>query len=194
MRLVLLLGLVYYLPPILLWVGVIPFGLRFYVLVAMAIIMAAYAYLSELSLLELGFRKDTLARSLFWNSLLSIVFVALMIFAYQAGWIRKPTIPTWNMFFVFYVFVSSPSQEFLFRSTMFAELNRSGVQTALWQVLISAITYSFMHVFYKDAITLGVTLFMGVVWGIIYRRYPNFWGVAFSHAVLGVVSILVGII
>lgn len=193
-RFLLLLALVYYLPPILLWVRIIPFELRFYVLIVMAIIMAAYSYLRGFSLRELGFRKDTLVGSLFWNGLLSFVFVALMILAYQAGWIRKPTIPTWSMFFVFYVLVSSPSQEFLFRSTMFAELNRCGVEKALWQVLISAITYCFMHIFYKDAITLAVTLFMGVVWGVIYRRYPNFWGVAFSHAVLGVVSILVGII
>lgn len=77
---------------------------------------------------------------------------------------------------------------------MFAELNRSGVSRSLWQILISAITYSLMHVFYNDLITLGVTLLMGVVWGMIYRKHPNFWGVALSHAVLGVVSILVGII
>jgi hypothetical protein len=193
-RLLLLLAIVYYLPPILLWVRIIPFEVRFYVLIAMTLIMALYSYLRGFSLRELGFRKDTLASSLLWNGILSIVFVALMVLAYQAGWVRKPTIPSWSMFFVFYVFVSSPSQEFLFRSTMFAELSRSGVAKAVWQVLISTMTYSFMHIFYKDAITLAVTLFMGVVWGIVYRKYPNFWGVAFSHAVLGVVSILVGII
>src|SRR5882762_4268835 len=115
-RLLLLLALVYYLPPILLWVGVIPFGLRFYVLIAMTIIMAAYSHIRGFSLRDLGFRKDTLASSLFWNGILSIVFVVLMFLAYQAGWVRKPTIPSWSLFFAFYVLVSSPSQEFLFRS------------------------------------------------------------------------------
>lgn len=193
-RFLLLLASVYYLPPILLWLGVIPFSLRFYVLVVMALLVVIYAFVRKVSLRELGLRRDTLGGSCLWNGLVSIVLVMLMIGAYQAGWIRKPTIPSWNLFFVFYVFVSSPSQEFLFRSNMFAELNRSGIRTAVWQILISSVTYSFMHVFYNDAITLGITLLMGIVWGLIYRKYPNFWGVAFSHAVLGVVSILVGVI
>lgn len=193
-RLIVLLAVIYYLPPILLWFRVIPFGLRFYVLVIMALLMVIYAYLRKFTLRELGFRTDTLRGSFFWNGILSVVLLIVMLVGYKAGLIRKPTVPSWNLFFIFYVFVSSPSQEFLFRSNLFAELNRSGITTAIWQIVITAITYSFMHVFYNDAITLGVTLFMGVVWGLIYRKYPNFWGVAFSHAVLGVVSILVGII
>lgn len=160
----------------------------------MALLMVIYAYLRKFTLRELGFRTDTLRGSFFWNGILSVVLLIVMLVGYKAGLIRKPTVPSWNLFFIFYVFVSSPSQEFLFRSNLFAELNRSGITTAIWQIVITAITYSFMHVFYNDAITLGVTLFMGVVWGLIYRKYPNFWGVAFSHAVLGVVSILVGII
>jgi membrane protease YdiL (CAAX protease family) len=193
-RLLLLLLFVYYLPPILLWLRIIPFALRFHILVAMTLMVAIYAYIRKFSWNELGFRKDTFRGALLWNGFLSLVLVTIMLLAFQAGWIRKPTVPSWSLFFVFYVFVSSPCQEFLFRSTMFAELNRSGIVGGIWQVLISAVTYSFMHVFYNDLITLGVTLFMGVIWGIIYRKYPNFWGVALSHAVLGVVSILVGII
>lgn len=193
-RLLLFLAIVYYLPPILLWLRIIPFSLRFHILVGMTFVVAVYAYVRKFSLSELGFRKDTLKDSLLWNGLLSIVLVVIMLLAYQAGWIRKPTVPSWTLFFVFYVFVSSPSQEFLFRSMTFAELNRCGVTSGIWQILITAITYSFIHVFYNDIITLGVTLFMGIIWGIIYRKYPNVWGVALSHAVLGVVSILVGII
>jgi membrane protease YdiL (CAAX protease family) len=190
----LLLALVYYLPPILLWLHVIPFALRFHILVAMTLVMAIVVLVGKFSLTELGFRKDTLKGSVVWNGVLSATFVGIMLFTYRAGWIRTPTIPSWNLFFVFYVFVSSPCQEFLFRSAMFAELNRSRVTGGALQILVSAVTYSFMHAFYNDIITLSVTLFMGIVWGIIYRKYPNVWGVALSHAVLGVVSILVGII
>lgn len=45
-----------------------------------------------------------------------------------------------------------------------------------------------------DVITLLVTLVMGLIWGAIYYQYPNFWGTAFSHAVLGATSIFVGLI
>jgi hypothetical protein len=190
----LLLLLVYYLPPFLIWIGVIPFDYRFHTLVFVTAFMAAFEYFCGSTLKELGFRKDTLKTSLLWNGALSIALVAIMCAAYWAGWIRKPTVPDWNLFFVFYVFVSSPSQEFLFRSTLFAEMKRAGITKAPWLILISAITYSFLHIFYQDLITLSVTLFMGVLWGLIYYKHPNFAGVALSHAVLGVVSILVGII
>ena len=191
---ILLLVFIYYVPPTLLWLGAIPFSYRFYTLVILAGIMIGLAYLRGFSLHDLGFRKDTLKPSLLWNGGLSLVFVAIMYAAYTAGWIRKPTVPDWNLFFVFYVFISSPSQEFLFRSTLFAEMRRVGITRLPWLILISAVTYCFLHVFYRDPLTLGVTLFMGIVWGLIYNKYPNFWGVALSHAVLGVVSILVGII
>jgi hypothetical protein len=39
-----------------------------------------------------------------------------------------------------------------------------------------------------------LTLFMGIVWRVIYYRYPNFWGVTFSHALLGTAAIAVGLI
>jgi membrane protease YdiL (CAAX protease family) len=35
---------------------------------------------------------------------------------------------------------------------------------------------------------------MGIVWGMIYYKHPNFWGVTISHAVLGIVSIATGLI
>jgi membrane protease YdiL (CAAX protease family) len=190
----LLLVLIYYLPPTLLLTGVIPFTYRFYTLVTLAVVMIGVEYVRGFSLQDLGFRKDTLKPSLLWNGGLSLIFVAIMCTAYMAGWITTPTIPDWNLFFVFYVFISSPAQEFLFRSALFAEMRRAGITRLGWLILISSITYCFLHIFYRDLITLGVTLFMGIVWGLIYHKYPNFWGVALSHAVLGVVSILVGII
>jgi len=193
-RFVTLLAIAYYLPPVLLWLRIIPFNFRFYTLVIISLLMVLYARFRKHSLHDLGFRRDTLKKSLLWNIGLSLIFVAIMLIAYGAGWIRKPTIPDWSLFFVFYVAISSPSQEFLYRSMVFAEMNRAGITSAVWKVLISAVTYCFLHVFYNDPITLAVTLFMGIVWGVIYNKYPNFWGVAFSHAMLGVVSILVGIV
>lgn len=193
-RFFLLLALAYYLPVILIWVGVISFDLRFHVLVGMALVMAVYSWLRKIHLSELGFRKDTLFGSLLWNGLLSAVFVALLYTLYFAGLIRTPTVPEWRMFFIFYVFISSPAQEFIFRSVIFAEMKRLTNFNPIAQIVVSTITYSFLHVIYNDLITLFVTAFMGVVWGILYYRYPNFWGVTLSHAVLGVVSISVGLI
>jgi membrane protease YdiL (CAAX protease family) len=117
-----------------------------------------------------------------------------MFFAFKAGIIREPTIPGWKLFFVYYVFISGPSQEFLFRSNFFALMRRENIGGPVLQIIASAVTYSFLHIFYNDLITLLVTFAAGLVWGWIYHRYPNFWGVAFSHSVLGAASIMVGLI
>lgn len=65
---------------------------------------------------------------------------------------------------------------------------------AVLQIIASAVTYRCLYIFYNDLITLLVTFVAGLLWGWIYHRYPNFWGIAFSHSVLGAVSIMVGLI
>jgi membrane protease YdiL (CAAX protease family) len=186
--------LAYYLPVILILAHVIPFEFRFHVLVAMAFVMAVYAFGSKHSLKDLGFRFDTLKASLLWNGALSALFVILMIALYMANLIREPVVPAWTWFYLFYVFVSSPTQEFIYRSVIFSEMSRAGIESPLLQVTLSAVTFCFLHVVYRDGITLAVTLFMGIVWGMIYYKHPNFWGVTISHAVLGIVSIATGLI
>jgi len=157
-------------------------------------VLLAYSLWRGRRLRDLGFRTDNLKGSLAVNGALSALLVAVLLCSYAAGLIREPVPPEWGLFYPFYVFVSGPAQEFIYRSVLFSEMGAAGIRGALPQVLLSAVTYSFLHVIYNDAITLAVTLLMGVVWGLIYRRYPNFWGVALSHATLGAVSIAVGLV
>jgi membrane protease YdiL (CAAX protease family) len=186
--------LVFYLPVILIWINIIPFEFRFHILVAMAVIMTIYSFAVKQSLHDLGFRIDTLKASLLWNGGLSAFFVVLMYSLYMAGLIREPTVPSWTLFYLFYVFISSPAQEFIYRSVMFAELERANIKQPFPRIAISAVTFCFLHVIYNDWITLAVALFMGVIWGFIYNKKPIFWGVTISHAILGVVSIATGLI
>lgn len=184
----------YCLPAFLLWVKVIPFDFRFQTLVAMTAAMIGYTVIRKFTLKDLGFRVDTLSGSLTWTACLLVVAITALGILYTANLLREPTLLTGSGFYVFYVFVSGPSQEFLCRSTMFAEMKRAEITRPLLQVLISAVIYCFLHIVYGDWLTLSVTLLMGILWGIIYHKYPNFWGVAFSHAILGAVSIKLGLI
>lgn len=187
------LALVYYLPVALILVGVIPFGWKYYVLAAMTGMMALYMAARKRSFASLGFRRDTLVASFTMNGALSIAFIGMMVALFALGVVR-PAHPRWDLFLVFYLFISSPCQEFMFRSALFSEMAASGINSPRVQVAISAVTFCFLHVIYRDAITLAVTLFMGVVWGTVYVKAPNYWGLTLSHAVLGIVAILVGLI
>lgn len=188
------LTVLYYLPPLLLAIGILRFTWRFEILAAMTIVMLAYDWRHGLGLKELGFRRDTLKGSLLLNLSASLLLAIVLLLSFKAGLIRAPLVPGWKLFFAYYLFISGPSQEFLFRSNLFALMKRNNFEGPAIQILVSSITFSFLHIFYWDPIVLVVTFIIGVLWGGIYYKYPNFWGVAFSHSILGATAIMVGLI
>jgi len=192
--LILLFALIFYAPSCLLLLGVIPFELRFHVLIIVAGALIVYAWKRRYSLQQLGLRTDTLKDSLLFNSILTVIVVGALAVAYWENLIRAPTVPSWNWFFPLYVVLFCPAQEFTCRAIPFAEFERVGITSAPIQILVSAVSYSFIHVIYRDVLTLVATLVMGVAWGTAYWLRPNLYGITFSHSAIGVVSILVGLI
>lgn len=184
----------YYVPVLLLWYGVIDFQYRFVVLIVLTVVLIIYSFFRDNSPFELGFRSDNLKESLAINAVWGAVIVLSLGFFYYSGIIRKAPAPSAEWFFPFYVFVSAPAQEFMYRSVLFAELRKAEISSAAAQIAITALTYCFLHIIYNDLITLAATSIMGIVWGLIYVRQNNFFGVAFSHAVLGAISIYIGLI
>jgi uncharacterized protein len=192
--LVVLSALVFYVPSCLILLGVVPFEFRFHVLSGIAAALGFYAWKQGYSLRQLGFRTDTLKDSLLLNGIVTVAVISALGLAYWQQLIRAPTVPTWGLFFPLYVLMFCPAQEFTCRAIPFAEFERAGVTSAAMQIVISAVSYAFIHVIYRDALTLVATLVMGLAWGAIYWLRPNLYGVTLSHTALGVVSILVGLI
>jgi hypothetical protein len=193
-RLLLVLACGYYGPAILIWAGAIPFELRFHVLVLIAAGLAMYAAASGHSLRELGLRRDTLKGSLIANAVLLAVVTAGLAIACASGLVAAPKLPGWAWFLPLYILIFSPAQELACRAVLFAELARCGIPSPTAQVLITAATYAFIHVIYRDTLVLAATFAIGVAWGVVYRRWPNLVGVSLSHAGVGVAAILVGLI
>jgi membrane protease YdiL (CAAX protease family) len=184
----------FYLPPLLIAFGVIPFAYRFVVLVVVAAALALVAWGRGTPARGLGLRADNLKPALAANALLALVVGSALLAAWWLGLIRQPRVVDWWWFAPFYVLVSCPAQEFACRGFLFAEMERYGITGAWPQVAISAVSYAFLHVVYKDWLAFLAPLAIGIVWGVIYRCYPNLWGVVLSHAVLGLISISVGLI
>jgi membrane protease YdiL (CAAX protease family) len=192
-RLAVVLLAAFYLPPLLIVIGVIPFAYRFVVLVAVAAVLALVALWRGTPAAELGLRADNLRPALAANAALALLVGLALAAVYALGLIRQPRTVDWWWFAPFYVLASCPAQEFACRGFLFAEMARRGIAGAGPQVAISAVTYAFLHVVYRDWLAFLAPLAIGIVWGVLYRRYPNFWGVALSHAVLGLISIGVGL-
>jgi uncharacterized protein len=189
-----LLLIAFYLPPLLIAVGLIPFAYRYVVLVAMAAALAILAVQQGIPARDLGLRTDNLKPALAVNARLSLVVGSALVAVYWFGLMRYPRAIDWWWFVPFYVLVSCPAQEFLCRGFLFAEMKRRGITGAAPQIAVSAVSYAFLHIVYKDWLALLAPLAIGMVWGAIYRRYPNLWGVVGSHAVLGLISIAIGLV
>jgi membrane protease YdiL (CAAX protease family) len=128
------------------------------------------------------------------NAVLALALGCLLLTAFSLGLTRQPRVVDWWWFVPFYVLVSCPAQEFACRGFLFAEMRRCGISGQGMQIAISSVTYAFLHVVYTDWLAFLAPLAVGVVWGAIYRRHPNLWGVVLSHSALGLISIAVGLV
>lgn len=184
----------FYLPPLLIYLRIIPFAYRFVVLVVVAAALGLLALWRATPARELGLRLDNIRPALARNAALSLIVGGGLLAAFWLGLIRHPRPVDWRWFAPFYVLVSCPAQEFACRGFLFAEMRRRGISGAWPQIGISAVSYAFLHIVYRDWLAFLAPLLIGIVWGAIYRHYPNLWAVVLSHAVLGLISILVGLI
>src|SRR5262249_54413506 len=101
----------FYVPPLLIFVGLIPFSQRFYVLVAVAGSLALVALGRGTAARDLGLRTDNLRPALAVNAVLALVVGSALLAAFWLGLIRRPRTVDWLLFAPFYVLVSCPAQE-----------------------------------------------------------------------------------
>jgi hypothetical protein len=181
----------YILPVVLLLIKVIPFSDRFLVLAITGALIIGLALLNEISLADLGFNHQNLLPAIKDILPVTIISSVLMIAFYLKYGMRidNSSIPWY--FYVFYISLSSPLQEFLYRSYLFNQL----AQIQLNQgsiIIITSILYSFAHSIYQDLLTILLSLIIGLYWGYHYNRFKNFYSITFSHTILGIVAILTG--
>lgn len=188
-------GIFYILPIALLYFGIIPFRATFAILTLTGIILIAYAVSKPISGRDLGFRKDNLKSALLWSGLINIIGLLAMAFLWGQGILRPSEYYHNNAwFYVYYVLLSAPLQEFIFRSLALYELN-SLLKNKDWlKVLISALVFSLAHAAYHSWTVLAITFAIGILWGILYQKHPNFYAVALSHVILGFATVVLGIV
>jgi uncharacterized protein len=185
---------VYILPITAVWAGVLPFYLRYPLLVAAVIAAAVHAARNRRSAIELGFRSDTARPAYLWHAVTTTAGILGLITLRCLNVLPEAHLTQAGLFYAFYAAFSSPVQEFLFRSVLFCEMQAAGITHRPAQVVLSAVTFSYVHVVYERPVAVLATLAIGLIWGAIYARYPNFWTVTASHAVLGAVAITTGLV
>lgn len=181
----------YILPVVLILTKVIPFSDRFLVLTITGVLIIGLAMLNEIALADLGFNHQNLLPAIKDILPVTIISSVLMIIFYLNHGMRiDNTDITWY-FYLFYISLSSPLQEFLYRSYLFnrlaqIQLNQGSI------IIITAILYSFAHSIYQDLTTVLLSLIIGLYWAYHYNRFKNFYSITLSHTILGIIAILTG--
>ena len=178
--------------PLLIFFGIIAFEYKFIVLVVYGILSYVILRLNGVDKAKLGLTVKNWQSSLLSVVGLTLLFVVLALLAYRFGYARfQPTETV--LFYLFYVFISSPVQEFLYRgvTTYFGK----SFGLSVWLiVLISSMLYSLVHIIYKDWILVVATFGLGVIWHRVYLKTNSLVGVMFSHSVFGALTIFLGLI
>ena len=192
-KVVLIIFILYILPVVLMLIKIIPFEYRFYVLEIATVSVFIYSMVSGVKFNQLGFTRRNFKASVLNVLPMTVLFSIPMILGYFLGWIRLDNSAIPWQFYLFFVFISSPSQEFLYRGFLFhifseVDLNKQ------WRITLSSVLYSFVHAIYLDIPTLVLTLIIGLFWGLNYDKFRNISSVILSHSILGAIAILVGLI
>ena len=193
-KLLFLLVFTLYTPSALIWSEIIPFAYRFYALFSVLAGFSLYGLRRRYSLFELGFRTDNLRGSLTWN-LLFCVIGAVGLYATAKAGILRPNNPTYiPATYLFYIFFLAPVQEVIFRGILFAEMKRIGLADPRWMILLSTLSFCFLHIIYNHPPLLIITFISGLGWGMIFAKRPNIWGISLSHSLLGALAMYLGVI
>lgn len=187
---VLRLTAIFVFPVVLILFGIIPFEWRFYVLVGMTFLAAGIAFARH-TLHGLGMVRPDWRAVLRWAIAPALLLaVALLLTNLPHRHVQTPG--HWT-FYLFFVLISAPAQEFLYRSFLFAELATLRLPPAAI-VLLSTVLFGFMHVIYHDTATVLLTTAVGLAWATVFHLTRRVWLTAVSHAVLGAVAILAGLV
>ncbi|MDK9716249.1 MAG: CPBP family intramembrane metalloprotease [Sulfuritalea sp.] len=185
---------IYILPVVLILFGVLPFEYRFVYLVTICSGTIFLANAKNYSIESLGMSVKNIRLGIKYNLYLSLVFLIFFLICWQLGMIGREFIPQHIGFYLFYVFISCPLQEFTYRSYLFRLLDDFGVRKSIWRVLFNSFAFCFLHAIYEDSLTLVFTFAIGVVWASIYQRTRSVYGVCLSHIVFGTISIAAGLV
>lgn len=187
-RLFIIINLLYILIPLLILVFPILFQYKFYFLTIFGLLIYFITRKSGISNEELGIKKDNIFSSILNNLPICIISIIIIILMRIIG-LNKFTPNETIYFYLFYIFVSCPLQEFLYRGIFGCYDNGKN-----YFLLLSSFMYSFVHIIYKDIITIILTFIIGIIWFYLYRKDKNLFGVSLSHCIVGILTIFLGII
>ena len=129
---------------------------------------------------DIGLTWQGAARSLRHACFITAIGIAVItLVGYLFGFAPAGITTAWLLF---YIIISVPIQEIIFRGIIQRYLHRYGARRA---IAVASIAYAAIH-FYNPLLVV-LTLIAGIAWGSSFHRTGTLIGPIVSHAILGAV-------
>ena len=138
--------------------------------------------------------------SINWRLLGSFLLVGLLALSVLAFWIDPGNIfylpmdspKLWIFIMIAYPIVSVVPQELIYRPLFFIRY-KSILPTGQSLVVVNAICFCLIHLFYWNFVVLFITLLGGLIFSYIYHKNKNFLEVVLFHSVGGCIIFTTGL-
>lgn len=182
--------LIFIVPVVFLWIGIIEHQFRLFLLLLVTLFVWWTIVSHHWSYISLWFRTDNLRRSLIPYSLFTVsgIFILLLL-AFLFG--KQPQQFWYRDLHLLFLFLPiSIAQEFLYRSFLMKEL--SSLHLSFFSlILTNTFLFTFLHIIYWSlGVILPMTFVAGVGFAWMFKKYPNFYLISLSHAVLNFTAVL----
>jgi membrane protease YdiL (CAAX protease family) len=136
-------------------------------------------------------------------SLLSHLGIAFVVSLLLLGWVyyfdrdNLFNLPAgnwklWLLMTIFYPLFSVFTQEIIFRTYIFRRYERL-FGNGMTIILISALVFSFAHIFYFHPVSLVLTFILGLYLGLIYQKTRSVLFASFMHGLYGNMVFTIGL-
>lgn len=183
---------IFIIPIMLIYYDIIPKDFRVIILTVMCTVIYLFIKKEKWSIHEIGLSNHTFKKYLMPYLIFMITGVfGIVLFADkfnmdpQPEWWTKPH-------FLFMFIIVSVFQEFAYRAFLIPKL-KIVFSDNLGIVLINALLFTLLHIIFPfPQIMLPLAFSGGLVFAVIYIKYPNLVLVSIAHSVLNFVAVLYG--
>ncbi|MDA2936227.1 CPBP family intramembrane metalloprotease [Patescibacteria group bacterium AH-259-L05] len=181
-------GTLFVLPVLLIVFGVIPVQYRFFVLLAITILVTTVIIIEKLTLKELGIRLDNIKRSVSSYFLLTVfATIAIIVLARLLG--HNTQSIAGNIHFQYGFIILSFLQEFLFRSFLIPKLKVLTASPTL-VIISNGLLFGFIHLIFPNIVSLFIlSSVLGAGFAAVYFFRPNLLLATAAHVIINFVAV-----
>jgi len=95
---------------------------------------------------------------------------------------------------LFYILLSAPTQEFLFRTFIYLSLEKLNILNVFTMAICSTLFFGYAHRMFKNTLLYKDSYSLGLVLGVAYYFSPNLILASIVHAIIGAYAYKRGII